>query len=238
MKKSKLYWGIVLVAMLSLFACAQKNDSNNEFIVSLTDDDNSFLINRYKGVSLTTSEIPSKINNLPVTQIGDSAYQGKFIIGVTIPDSVIQIRSYAFAENQLTTVTIPDSVKQIMSYAFASNKLTNVTIPDSIAQIEKGAFAGNQLTSVTIPNSVTRIEGGAFANNRLTSVTIPDSVTQIGPRAFHLNQLTSITIGDNVTLGYQSEDGYQSAFNSSFDNFYKSNGSRAGTYNLKNWTFM
>jgi hypothetical protein len=72
--------------------------------------------------------IPDRINNLPVTAIGNGAFREKQLTNVTIPDSVTAIGEWAFADNQLTSVTIPSSVTVIKNYAFEKNPLTSVTI--------------------------------------------------------------------------------------------------------------
>jgi hypothetical protein len=51
--------------------------------------------------------IPSTINGLPVTSIGDYAFQGSSITGVTIPNSLTSIGNYAFAWcSSLTNITL------------------------------------------------------------------------------------------------------------------------------------
>ena len=109
--------------------------------------------------------IASEYKGLPVTNIYKSAFSGKSITSVIIPDSVTTIGSSAFdCCYSLTSVTIPDSVTTIGSSAF---------------------YYCSSLTSVTIPDSVTTIGGSAFSNCRsLTSVIIPDSVTTIGFSVF------------------------------------------------------
>jgi hypothetical protein len=155
-------------------------------------------INDYRGQPGDIT-IPSRINNLPVTDIGPSAFSHDQLTGVTIPDSVTSIGGSAFSDNQLTSVTIPNSITSIEDYAFSRNQLTSVTIPNSVTSIGDYAFSGNQLTSVTIPNSVRTIGRGAFSSNQLTSVTIPDSVTSIDDYAFSNNQLTSVTMPNTFT---------------------------------------
>ena len=150
---------------------------------------------------------------------------------VVIPASiggnrVTEIGEFAFARIQLTSVTIPNSVTTIGEGAFAYNKLTSVTIPNSVTTIGEGAFADNQLTNVTIPNSVTTIGEWAFSENKLTNVTIPNSVTTIGEDAFNENPLTSITLGANVRFNL-------TVFENNLNDFYISQGRRAGTYT---WT--
>ena len=168
--------------------------------------------------------IPASFNGYPVTAIGNSAFAGRSLTGVTIPDSVTSIGDNAFLVNNLDSVTIPAGVTSIGDNAFNNNNLGSVTIPAGVTSIGIGAFAdnnlgsvsipasvtsiadnafrGNQLVSVTIPGSVTSIGGGAFQNNQLTSVTIPGSVTSIENNAFRDNSLTSITIGNgSMTIG-------------------------------------
>ena len=97
--------------------------------------------------------IPSQIDGVRITAIGDRA----------------------FAAHQLTSVTIPNSVTSVGDYAFIWNQLTSVTIPNSVTSIGEGAFYGNQLTSVTIPSNVTSIGVSAFNWNPITSVTFERS---------------------------------------------------------------
>ena len=143
--------------------------------------------------------IPSSINEVSVTTIGDRAFYQNNLTSVIIPDSVTTIGNSAFSRNNLTSVVIPDSVTTIGDSAFRSNNLTSVVIPDSVTTIGNYAFRSNNLTSVVIPNSVTEIGGATFAYNNLTSVVIPDSVTTIGIGAFESNNLTSVVIPDSVT---------------------------------------
>ena len=143
--------------------------------------------------------IPSSINEVSVTTIGDSAFYRNNLTSVVIPDSVTTIGNDAFRENNLTSVVIPDSVTTIGEGAFSSNNLTSVVIPDSVTTIGYAAFQYNNLTSVVIPDSVTTIGNYAFFSNNLTSVVIPDSVTTIGDSVFAYNTLTSVVIPNSVT---------------------------------------
>jgi TolB-like protein len=210
-------------------------------------------ITYYKG-NETNIIIPRTLNNGdPVTALkafGPGPFAYKELTSVTIPNTVILIGYYCFADNNLTNITIPDSVVTIEDCAFQNNKLTSVTIGNSVTSIGVSAFANNELTSVTIGNSVTSIGGGAFANNKLTSVTIGNSVTSIGASAFISgafanNKLTSVTIGNSVTsigsnafndnpLTSVTIPANVSLSNFSFPNgfvdYYDKNGKKAGTY--------
>ena len=179
------------------------------------------------GTCTDTEIVISTYNGLPVTAIGDSAFEGKGITGVVISDCVTSIGTYAFKGcKNLTSVTIPDSVTSIGIYTFngcsslatatignsvtsigyyafgGCSSLTSVTIPDSVTSIDAYAFNGcSGLATVTIGNAVTSIGADAFSDcTSLVSVTIPDSVTSIGTYAFKgCSSLASITIGNGVT---------------------------------------
>ncbi len=177
--------------------------------------------------TITEATIPDNIDGMPVTVIGDYAFERCYglasvtipnsvtsigdcafnecycLTSVTIPDSVISIGHKAFMDCGLSSVNLPDNLTSIGNHAFyRCYGLANVTIPDSVTIIGDCAFAACKLTSVTIPDSVTNIGGSAFDGcSGLTSVTISNGVTNIGDRAFmHCDGLTSVTIPNSVTF--------------------------------------
>lgn len=60
-------------------------------------------------------EIPSEIDGVPVTSIGDNAFNPcEYLTTITIQDSVTNIENRAFSYcYSLTSITIPDSVTSI-----------------------------------------------------------------------------------------------------------------------------
>ncbi|MCM1505815.1 MAG: leucine-rich repeat protein [Ruminococcus flavefaciens] len=110
--------------------------------------------------------IPSEIEGLPVTSIGEFTFNGcSGLTSVTIPDSVMSIGSHAFYDCwNLTSVTIPNGVTSIGSHAFYECKaLTSLKIPNSVTSIDWYAFYGcHNIKDVYIPESVTSIGYGAF----------------------------------------------------------------------------
>ena len=100
-------------------------------------------------------DIPAKINNKNVTEIGSSAFIKQNLTAVTIPEGVTIIGVSSFFENHLTNVTIPNSVTTIGGSAFSYNDLTSVTIGTGVTSIDQMAFmksddTNSNLASITI----------------------------------------------------------------------------------------
>ena len=201
----KIIFTLFLLCILAAGVFGQQYDNESDFTVEVIDNGRAVRITAYNG-NKTAIRIPPQIRNLPVTEIGDRAFNEKGISSITIPNSVTSIGNLAFRRNNLTNINIPNSVINIGGVAFAFNQLTSVTIPNNVTSINALAFANNQLTNVSIPNGVTSIENNAFNNNKITSVTIPNSITSIGSRAFANNPLTCIILPANVTIDNKTFD--------------------------------
>ena len=102
--------------------------------------------------------------------------------------SVVSIASYAFKNCKgLTNITIPSSVVNIGTDAFANSGLTTIELPSSITSIGFGLFlACSDLVSVKIPLSVQSIGESAFVDcTSLTNLELSSSVETIGVMAFY-----------------------------------------------------
>jgi hypothetical protein len=64
--------------------------------------------------------------------IGKSAYRGRGLDIIVIPEGTKYIGQAAFYSNNLTSVRIPDSVRFIGSQAFMGNNLTSITIGENV----------------------------------------------------------------------------------------------------------
>ena len=209
MKKRVLSLLLVLMMIASLVPTAAMAYSSTDIAYAVTGGNIYF--NESTGTitdcdrSVTEAIIPSEINGVAVTSIGDDAFYGcDSLASITIPDSVTDLGAFAFSScSSLTAIALSSSITSIGNGTFNScSSLTTITIPDSVTSIGDSAFSWcDSLTAITIPDSVTSIGDSAFFwCHSLTTITIPDSVTSIGEWAFSgCDSLTAITIPDSVT---------------------------------------
>ena len=86
----------------------------------------------------------------------------------------------------MANVVIPNTVTEIKAYAFARNGFTSVTVPSGVIKIEVSAWRYcDNLTSVTISDTVTFIGTCAFCNcPNLRTVVIGSGVQTIDMNVF------------------------------------------------------
>ena len=204
-----------MLALLVLWTLPATLPAQAQF--NYTTNNGTITITGYTGPGGAVT-IPSTIDGLPVTTIGDYAFSWcSDLTSVTIPNSVTTIGESAFASCiSLTSVTIPNSITNIGVGPFAGcsglSAITADTLNAFYSSVDGILFnkkqteltqypAGKTASDYTIPNSVTNIGDYAFYDcSGLTSVTIPNSVATIGGVAFsHCSGLTSVTIGNSVT---------------------------------------
>ena len=125
-------------------------------------------------------------------------YSGKEISRVSIPDTILNIQSAAFAScRDLTSITIPDSVNKIGPHCFEGcTGLTSVVLPNGLEVIDECVFKGcTSLQEIIIPDSVTIIADGAFSGcSSLSRIILPGNLRIIGSRAFAECGLESIVV--------------------------------------------
>ena len=123
----------------------------------------------------------------------------------TIPDSVGEIGSYAFADcDTLESIEIPDSVEIIGDYVFPScNKLAKIVLPDSIVKLGSNVFEYcSNLSDITFSKNLKEIGWNAVYETKWLDDQ-PDGVLYTGPVVYSykgkMPENTSLVIKDGTT---------------------------------------
>lgn len=193
-----------MTASVALSASAATNGTQDGWKYTLYED--HAVITGCEDTSITSLEIPGEIEGLPVTVLGNQAFNGYALVAeVIIPDSVTSIGSETFKNcKMLKSVTIPDSVKTIGISAFAyCTGLENLTLGENVMTIESSAFSGcSSLGNFVIPDKVATLGGSAFSECGISEITIPETVTTIGSRCFSsCKGLETVTISSSGAVG-------------------------------------
>lgn len=121
-----------------------------------------------------------------ITTISEGAFKNADIESVIIPDTVLNIGSYAFAYcSNLVRVCMSDNIEHIGSYAFMyCVKLKDICIPKSLTTIEEGVFLGCRELNIEIPEGILNIGKLAFEGTGLVNVILPKMLINVGMQAF------------------------------------------------------
>lgn len=145
--------------------------------------------------------------------IGYAAFRYNNFTTLELPEGVIHIDTYAFANNtSLSSVTFPKSVMQIRSGAFYKDSLTSATfadVNDFGLQLDTQAFMGNQLTAVQLPSNTEKLHKWTFIQNTgMETITSGTSAEKKGGLVYLYidaeeigNYATTDTVVHKIILG-------------------------------------
>lgn len=206
--------------------------SDGVFKYKLNEDNVSYTVIGLKEDRAESIAIPEIFNDMPVTAIGNSAFENSSITGVKISSSIksigahafalcgnlsdvsfsgddIKLGSFAFSFTNLVSIELPEGVTVIESYVFSNcENLAEVKLPKSLTEIGNAAFSRcENLEKIVIPSSVEKIGSCAFEKTSLAYIFIPESVTELSISAFQLSEnFTGITVDEKNPV-YKSVDG-------------------------------
>lgn len=184
------------------------------FTYLVINDNSEIMLTGYKQPTTPTLYVPSLIGGLPVTTIGEYAFIGLGLTGVTFSENLIEIKHGAFSTNDITTVSFPESLEIIGTNAFSFNDIVDVTISVGVSSIGVSAFkstvllsysvvAGNQYYK-SVDGVLYSIDGTVLVDfpyaRTDTTYIVPEGVIEIIDSAFEYSDLTSITLPSTLQI--------------------------------------
>ena len=138
--------------------------------------------------SVTTLEIPAEIDGLPVTVIGERAFENATSLeSVVVPENVTTLSSNCFNKcTSLKSISLPSTLKTIKYQAFYNCiSLESIEIPKGTTTLEHNVFNGcANLRTVIINNGVPELSDWTFQKCKIDKLYLAKSVTVIDPDAF------------------------------------------------------
>ena len=175
-----------------------------DYLYSLNSDNVSYTLTGIGDMPVGDMVILAAHNNLPITQIGNNAFKDTLIKSAILPNSIVRINQYAFADcKQLQSITLNETLDYIGMGAFLRcTNIKNIIIPNTVTYITDFAFQDcENLESITLSNNLSVIRASVFSRCKsLKNIIIPDKVTGIGRQAFiSCNNLASVTLYNSLT---------------------------------------
>ena len=197
----------LLMLVLCIPALAESTDWNY--------DANYAILRGYDGAGGDVV-VPAEIDGFTVDVIGINVFKGDTITSLTLPETVLELRSNAVAScEKLTSVTLPQSLVVINRMNFFScNALSEVTIPASVRYIGDTSFRFcDALRKITFEGVCPAIDMDCFSVLPEDAVAyVPDDQLEAYTAAFE-NAGSTVSVqpsGKNAVLaennGYVEEE--------------------------------
>lgn len=205
---------IALILSVSFISCSDVRALFDDELTFVSNGDGTCYlahVQGYYGKNAVIPEVSPKGDK--VVAIGNEAFAGSGIIGVTIPEGVAHIGSRAFAAcEMLEEIRLPATLSRIGARAFEGCTALRIltvhedcdvyfSVGNCLIVRESGILvAGCGGSIIPADGTVTAIADGAFYNcATLTEAVIPEGVNAIGNSAFYgCSALASVTLPESL----------------------------------------
>lgn len=146
--------------------------------------------------------IPDKIDDIPITIIGEEAFCNDKLIGqVILPDSINIIENRAFYISSLKSIIIGKNIKEIGKYVFCGCRELESEIDISKFKdliVGEGAFSGVDIGNVIITPNM-KCKAFSFSYSKINRVEIQDGVTDLYFSEFIGSNIRKVKIPNTIT---------------------------------------
>ena len=160
--------------MFILFGTNTRAEEYGDYEYRIKKNGNIEITNYYGDAKKLT--IPSIINGRKVTSLGETAFYGKDIKSIYVPNTVKTIACKAFCYcSNLTKIHLPEKIKTLGDCAFFDcGRLKSINMPKTLVKIGESSFEYcENLRRITIPKNVKTIGRNAFGHcKRLKKIII------------------------------------------------------------------
>src|SRR5699024_8025727 len=99
----------------------------------------------------------------------------------TIGDRAFNSEDYYQEHAEIRSLVLPDTIKEIETMAFRNQDIVDLYLPDSVEVLGNGAFAANRdLETLRLSNNLKVIPQGCFSFNKIQKLVLPEGVTELG----------------------------------------------------------
>ena len=137
-----------------------------DFLYQLNEDQDGIILMGSNSQNAVL-EIPAVIAGLPVTAIGEGAFQNNtWLREVHLPDTITVLQEFAFDGcEQLDRINLPDGLQRIEMCALGGTRLTSVSVPVGTVFLGNYAFAGSDfLEEVLLSDHLQDMETNPFTD--------------------------------------------------------------------------
>lgn len=146
--------------------------------------------------------------------IGANAFNSTYMHELTIPNSVVFLSEYSFANlnngtKEGTTyklnLRLSRSLKNIPEFCFYNSGINdNLVLPNGIVQINKSAFENSNIQRINIPYTISSIGNFCFKNSKFENIVFPEhdelNAINFGRNSFELIKANVFILGKYNSL--------------------------------------
>lgn len=191
---------LLMIVILLFSLCSCNSNKNSLYTFSLLDDGTYEISHINKNIDDDKLILPSKFRNKKITSIGEGIFaNNKDIKEIYLPDSIINIKDYAFTNSSINKIELSPNLIRIGVSSFAGcNNLNNIVLPKGLQIIDEMAFLGcSSLKFIKFNEQLKTIGDYAFSDSGIENYELSNGIEKFGSYIFSSTPITSFSFNNN-----------------------------------------